>query len=336
MPDWPLLIGGTLLVAIASAFCIGGTLRPLRSRHILDRPNRRSSHSVAVPRGGGIGLLIVLIPVWLAAGLIAGQTTPAGWGIPVLALLLAIISWIDDVSDLAPAPRLLAQALAVAIGVYLLPGPTFQGVLPPILDPIITGLLWLWFVNLFNFMDGIDGISGVSALAMGLGVNLVLTLVTIDPPAALQALAVAAAALGFLVWNWHPARIFLGDVGSIPLGFLLGWLLLTVAAHGLWIAALIIPLYYLADAGLTLAKRLMRGANVFEAHREHFYQRAVQAGRSHAIVAAMVLATTLALVGHAVVVTLVGPIAGLPALISATALVGGLLVWMRLPVVRSR
>jgi UDP-N-acetylmuramyl pentapeptide phosphotransferase/UDP-N-acetylglucosamine-1-phosphate transferase len=99
---------------------------------------------------------------------------------------------------------------------------------------------------------------------------------------------VAGAAFGFLPWNWQPARIFLGDVGSVPLGYALGWLLLSLAAAGAWAAALILPLYYLADATLTLMRRLARGERVWQAHREHFYQRATQAGRSHAAVVSLV------------------------------------------------
>ena len=97
-----------------------------------------------------------------------------------------------------------------------------------------------------------------------------------------------AAGLGFLVWNWHPARIFLGDVGSVPLGYLIGWLLLLAAAKGYWAPALILPLYYLADASLTLARRVLRRAAFWEAHREHFYQRALARDGNHAAVARMV------------------------------------------------
>jgi UDP-N-acetylmuramyl pentapeptide phosphotransferase/UDP-N-acetylglucosamine-1-phosphate transferase len=102
--------------------------------------------------------------------------------------------------------------------------------------------------------------------------------------------------LGFLAWNWSPARIFMGDVGSVPLGYLLGFLLLELAFRGGWLAALILPLYFLADATLTLGRRAVRGARVWQAHREHFYQRAVQAGRGHAAVVARVIAADLALI----------------------------------------
>jgi UDP-N-acetylmuramyl pentapeptide phosphotransferase/UDP-N-acetylglucosamine-1-phosphate transferase len=106
-----------------------------------------------------------------------------------------------------------------------------------------------------------------------------------------------------LWWNWQPAQVFLGDVGSVPLGYLLGWLLLEAALKGLWAPALILPLYYLADATVTLAKRGLRGAKVWQAHRDHFYQRAVQGGLSHGAVVLRVLVCNVGLVVFALLAT---------------------------------
>ncbi len=130
----------------------------------------------------------------------------------------------------------------------------------PGLDVAAAALLWLWFVNLFNFMDGIDGLAGSEAAAIGTGLVVFAGVGSgLDPGLAALSGTAAAAALGFLVWNWAPARIFLGDVGSVPCGYLLGFLLLDVAARGHWKIALILPLYFLADATLTLLRRLARG-----------------------------------------------------------------------------
>ncbi len=216
-----------------------------------------------------------------------------------------MVSWFDDLRSLPVVPRLAVQALAVGLGIAAMDGagPVFQGLLPPLLDRLAAGLLWLWFVNLFNFMDGIDGIAGVEASSLGIGLVLVgAVLAWPSVQVALPAL-LAAATLGFLVWNWAPAKLFLGDVGSVPLGYLLGWLLLIAAANGAWAAALILALYYLADATITLAKRGARGAKVWRAHREHFYQRAVQGGASHGRVAAQVLACNAVLIALAVLAT---------------------------------
>ncbi len=198
--------------------------------------------------------------------------------------------------SLGATVRLASHFGAAALGLALaLDGLVFQGWLPLWLDRALAALAWVWFVNLFNFMDGIDGISGVEAAAIGGGLALVLAQAGQLDHGPL-ALALAAAATGFLVWNWHPARIFLGDVGSVPLGYLLGWLLLDAAARGLWAPALILPLYYLADATWTLARRIARREPFWKAHRQHFYQRAVAGGLGHARVALTILAADLRLV----------------------------------------
>jgi UDP-N-acetylmuramyl pentapeptide phosphotransferase/UDP-N-acetylglucosamine-1-phosphate transferase len=159
-------------------------------------------------------------------------------------------------------------------------------------------LVWVWWINLFNFMDGIDGLA-VSEAAAICGGLLLFTVVGngADSATALLAAGIIGAAIGFLVWNWSPARIFLGDVGSVPLGYLSGFLLLDVASRGHWKIALILPLYFLADATITLFRRLLSGERVWEPHRQHFYQRAVRNGLGHAAVVKRVIAADLLLIG---------------------------------------
>jgi UDP-N-acetylmuramyl pentapeptide phosphotransferase/UDP-N-acetylglucosamine-1-phosphate transferase len=292
-----LLAGAAFFVS-----CLGTRLLIafLRRRRILDVPNERSSHTVPVPRGGGIAVVGTIAAAW--AGLcIAGLLPRAEFLVPAVALGLGIVSWIDDWRGLSPAPRLLTQFVAVGVTMGMLPaGALFQGWLPPALDAIATALLWVWFVNLFNFMDGIDGIAGSEAAAIGLGTMLVASSGRmLDLGIAFPAAAIVLAALGFLVWNWSPARIILGDVGSIPLGFLIGFLLRELALRGLWRAALILPLYFLSDATVTLLRRLARGERVWQAHREHFYQRAVQRGLSHDAVVLRVIAANVVLIACA-------------------------------------
>ena len=263
----------------------------LAHRKILDRPNQRSSHRVATPRGGGIAVIGSILLAWIV--LAQTETVPSGvFGITLGAVLLAAVSWLDDLRGLSPVVRLLAQAAAVAIGIFVLAGPRDLFCLTAI------GLLWIWWINLFNFMDGIDGLAGSEAAAIGAGLLLFGSIgAAFDP--ALQALAAAVigAAIGFLVWNWSPARIFLGDVGSVPLGYVLGFLVLDLAVRGYWAIALILPLYFLADATITLARRLLRGERVWQAHREHFYQQAVRLGLGHAAVVRRVIAADLVLIG---------------------------------------
>ncbi len=268
---------------------------------VLDRPNERSSHTVAKPRGGGIALIPLVLLGWIAWTGWAGNAPAGFWRVVPAATLIAAVSWLDDLRNLPAVLRLAAQAVAVALGLSGFSGVgwVFQGFLPPLLDGLAAAVLWLWFINLFNFMDGIDGISGVEALSVGVGLTLAAGLAGLAPDLLTLPLLLAAATLGFLFWNWPPARLFLGDVGSVSLGYLLGWLLLLAAAQGQWAVALILPLYYLADASLTLTKRALSGAKVWRAHREHAYQRAVQGGLSHGAVTGRVLACNAVLIACA-------------------------------------
>jgi UDP-N-acetylmuramyl pentapeptide phosphotransferase/UDP-N-acetylglucosamine-1-phosphate transferase len=274
---------------------VGGTylvLRWLRRHAVLDRPNDRSSHVVPTPRGGGLAVVPIIVLGW-AASVVAGAAWPILLIPASIAGLLAMLCWRDDLKSLPIRIRLPAQILAVGIGLACLPGAgqVFQGWLPPILDLALSALLWVWFVNLYNFMDGIDGLTGMETAVIGIGLAVIgMAIGGAAPP-----LVLAAAALGFLVFNWPPARLFLGDVGSVPLGFLLGYLLLDLASGGAWAAALILPLYYLVDATVTLVRRMIRGEKFWTAHRQHFYQRAVQAGHGHGAVVLRILVANLAL-----------------------------------------
>jgi UDP-N-acetylmuramyl pentapeptide phosphotransferase/UDP-N-acetylglucosamine-1-phosphate transferase len=288
----------TALIVFLVTLGFAGRVRAwLLGRAILDRPVERSTHAVPVPRGGGLAVVPVLLAAWVGLAL-AGPAPAGDAALAAFAGGLALLSWVDDLRSLPSGLRLLCHILAVAGGLAFLPGgAVFQGLLPPLLDRIATALLWVWFVNLFNFMDGIDGITGVETATLGLGMVLVTALAGgADDGSAGLALSTAAAALAFLRWNWHPARLFLGDVGSVPLGYLLGALLLGLAARGLWAPALILPLYYLADASVTLARRVLRGERFWQPHRQHFYQRALAGPDDHAAVARLVLAGDAGLV----------------------------------------
>lgn len=297
---------GLLFVVVgAAAWAATATaLRFLDKRAILDRPNERSSHQKPTPRGGGIAVVPVIVAAWIIIG-IAADASLFHWIVVALGGGLALVSWIDDVRDLHPAPRFLSHIAAVAIVLALLPNDLliFQGWLPVALDRIAVGLAWVWFINLYNFMDGIDGITGVETMSLGIGLAVVAAssaaITAAGVSTATLGLSLAAAAAGFLIWNWHPARIFMGDVGSVPIGFLIGWLLIMTAAHGAWAAALILPAYYLADATITLIRRAGRLEPIWCAHREHFYQKAVGSKPIHDRVSITVGGLNLVLIADA-------------------------------------
>ena len=312
-----------LLVLVGTLLLMRPVLDWLKRRAILDRPVERSAHRVPVPRGGGLVVVPCVLAAWLALALLG--EVPAGTVVIALAAAaLAALSWRDDVRGLPIALRLAAHAIAVALGLAVVPPTVFQGLLPPLVDRAATALLWLWFLNAYNFMDGIDGITGIETAAIGLGLAVVAARAPPGDGEILLALALAAGALGFLRWNWHPAQIFLGDVGSIPLGYLAGFLLLALAARGLWAPALILPLYYLADAGITMARRAVNGERFWEAHRRHFYQRALASDGDHGAVARIVLA------GDILLLVLAGLAAAYPwpALAAAAPVVAAMLVLM--------
>lgn len=291
----------------------------LHHRQILDRPNERSSHTLPTPRGGGLATTPVTILT--LACLAWWQTSVFLAALASGALALMAISWLDDRHTLPPLPRFLTQIVIVAIALWLLPGhlTILSQHLPIWLERLLVGLGWLWFINLYNFMDGIDGITGTETISIGVGVSL------ISGPLSAPALAVAAVGAGFLVWNWHPAKLFLGDSGSIPLGFVLGGLLLLLAIEGHLAAALILPAYYLADATITLVRRALAGEKVWQPHRKHFYQRAVQGGKRHDQVTLLIMAANLCLIVTALGTVLWSPGLGIAAALVVTALLLGLM-----------
>ena len=326
---WLWALASFAATAMAATVATRLVLTILQRRAILDHPNERSSHALPTPRGGGIAVVAVLIPSWALIQYFAPNVDAQVWPAIAGILALAALSWLDDLYSLSAGLRIVCHAIVVAVALAMLPDGAliFQGLLPPLIDHIAAAILWIWFINLFNFMDGIDGISGVETLAIGLGLAAV-AMITGDAALradALLGLAIAGTALGFLVWNWHPAKLFLGDVGSVPLGFALGWLLLNAAIAGHWAAALILPLYYLADATITISRRALRGAKIWQAHREHFYQRATQLGRDHASVSGAIALANLVLIALALIAEIGSSATTLIALLAAVATVVALL-----------
>ncbi|MBC7945647.1 MAG: glycosyltransferase family 4 protein [Burkholderiales bacterium] len=253
-----------------------------RARLALDHPNARSLHLRPVPRTGGIA---VMLGVLVAGGMLIPESRLLLLGVAVL----SAVSFFDDWRGMAAAVRLLIHsAVAAAAAALLLPD------LPLTLFAIVIPAT-IWMTNLYNFMDGSDGLAGGMAL-FGFGCLAFAAFLAGALPLALIAACIAASAAAFLVFNFSPARIFLGDAGSIPLGFLAAMLGITGWQQGLWQPWFPVLVFspFIVDASATLAKRALRREKVWQAHRDHYYQRLVRMGLGHRDTALFAYALMLA------------------------------------------
>nr|WP_112662449.1 glycosyl transferase [Microvirga flavescens] len=292
-------------------------LMPLLQRYALARPNARSSHRVPTPQGGGMAVVAAAALPAVILLLLFGTDFKFYWGsgrslLPILGvfpsvIVLAILGAIDDIRPLPVLPRFLLQGLAVAAVVAPL---TFTGntilPVPAWIEFAILLFAGLWFVNLVNFMDGLDWITvaemvPITAFIAFIGFAGFGPIRALPSPVAIMAACLCGALIGFAPFNKPVARLFLGDVGSLPIGLLVGWMLLELANAGALAAAILLPLYYLMDATITLFRRLARGEKVWEAHRSHFYQQATNNGYSALAVSAHVFALNILLAGLAAI-----------------------------------
>jgi Fuc2NAc and GlcNAc transferase len=280
---------------VASWLLTGMARRWMVARGTLDVPNERSSHVVPTPRGGGLAIAAVML-----AGLVGGMAfgwLPLRLGIGLLGggLMVGAIGWADDCFNLTYRPRLAVHFAAALWTLAWLGGfPRLHlgsASLPlGIAGWVLASLGIVWTVNFYNFMDGIDGIAGGEAVVVGLAGGLLLMATGAADLAGLSFL-IAAASFGFLLWNWSPARIFMGDVGSGVLGYLFSALAVASENRGavpmlVWVLLLGV---FVVDATVTLVRRALDREVVFNAHKKHAYQRAVQAGWSHGRVSAVVM-----------------------------------------------
>jgi UDP-N-acetylmuramyl pentapeptide phosphotransferase/UDP-N-acetylglucosamine-1-phosphate transferase len=295
---------GALMVAAVLSGVLIVLLRPLLQRHALAQPNARSSHRAPTPQGGGIAVIAATIVVTITAAGALGELSSAA-AVEVLAVLaatafIAVVGGIDDVRPMPVAPRLMLQVLAIALVIAAMPADL--RVVPSIpwwAERLGLLVALAWFVNLVNFMDGIDWMTVAEVVPLTATVVLLGQPAAVSSPSTILALALLGAMLGFAPFNKPVAKLFLGDVGSLPIGLLLGWLLLKLARDGEPAAALLLPLYYLADASVTLVRRVAAGESFWQAHRSHFYQRACDLGFSVPDIVRRVFLTNLALAGLA-------------------------------------
>ncbi|SER65640.1 MraY family glycosyltransferase [Halopseudomonas bauzanensis] len=293
------------------------------SRSLIDIPNARSSHSIPTPRGGGVAIVLAYLAVLPVVGYEGWLSWPMVIGLMGAGAWVAVIGFLDDHGHIAARWRLLAHFMGAAWLLAWLPelprlaiaGTSFD---LGLIGYLLAALMLVWLLNLYNFMDGIDGIASVEAITVCAGGALLYALLGM-PMLAAPPLLLAGAVAGFLVWNFPPARIFMGDAGSGFLGVVLGGLALQaawVAPQLLW-AWLILLGVFVLDATFTLLRRLMRGDKVYEAHRSHAYQYASRQYGAHLPVTMAVLAINILwLLPWACVVAL-GYIDGLLALLIA-------------------
>jgi UDP-GlcNAc:undecaprenyl-phosphate GlcNAc-1-phosphate transferase len=265
---WVLLGVTTILSALVSWLAIAVMLRLGRVGPI-DQPNHRSLHLVAVPRSGGVGIL---------AGILVGLISV----VPPLPLWLALggvigVSLLDDFRSLPARIRLLVQTTAAVLVTWIFVPAEWSA-----WGHVLSVLSIVWMTNLFNFMDGANGLAGGMAV-FGFAAYALMASLGGQYDLAIWSACIAAAAVGFLVFNFDPARIFMGDVGSVPLGFLAAVIGLQGWWSGAWPAwfPLLVFSVFIVDATVTLLRRGLRGERVWVAHREHYYQRLIRSGWSH-------------------------------------------------------
>jgi UDP-N-acetylmuramyl pentapeptide phosphotransferase/UDP-N-acetylglucosamine-1-phosphate transferase len=325
------------VIATALTMILIVALRPLLARYAMARPNARSSHTVSTPQGGGIAVIGATALVVGGALVIA----PELFGEPrrivpmfTAVLGLAIVGITDDIRPLDALARLILQAIAVSV--VIVPLPETLHIFPFMSLWVERALLLMagvWFVNLVNFMDGIDWLTVAEVVPVTAALTVIGFAGGLPLGPTLVAIVLCGAMIGFAPFNRPVARLFLGDVGSLPIGLLLAWLLIVLAGSGHLVAALLLPFYYLADATITLLRRLIKGEPIMRAHRSHFYQRALGRGFSVMGVVARVFMTNVTLAVLAVLTVIMpGRLIQSAAIVVATVLVGWLLVsfgWAR-------
>jgi UDP-N-acetylmuramyl pentapeptide phosphotransferase/UDP-N-acetylglucosamine-1-phosphate transferase len=324
-----------LAAAISVAIIIA--ILPWLQRIALAKPNARSSHTVPTPQGGGIAVIAAsIIAIGGAFSLSAPAASGAASLLPLLVavIVIAAVGATDDIRPIGVAPRFFLQALSVALVIFALPNELrVAPFMPVFIERLLLTVGGLWFVNLVNFMDGLDWMTVAEVVPITAALAIFGALGFLPAAETIISLALCGAIVGFAYFNRPAAKLFLGDVGSLPIGLLLGWLLVQFAGRGALAAAILLPLYYLADATITLVRRLINREKVWQAHRSHFYQRATDRGFTVSQVVVHVFAVNVALAALALF-TLAAP--GL--LNDAAALVCGaaLVAWLLLAFARGK
>ena len=328
-----------VIFAMAALLCASLiiVLRPVLQRYAMARPNPRSSHKVPTPQGGGIAVIATTISISYAALWFLPTDAAAPFQFPTVIAAVVLIAGVGVLADIHPenvALRLLLQTVAVAAVIITLPQELrVLPVVPVAAERIALVIGGLWFINLVNFMDGLDWMTVVEVVPITAALAAIGLLGILPWQEIVLSLALCGAMIGFAFFNRPVATLFLGDVGSLPIGLLLGWLLLWLAGSGARTAAVLLPLYYLADSTITLTHRAIEGQPVWQAHRSHFYQRATDRGFRVVEIVTRVLVVNVLLAALALTTVIVpSPTLDLAALSAGAALV----VWLLIAFSRGR
>lgn len=345
MPDtagaWP-TIGYSGPLAWLAAFLVSGglilLLMPAFRNFALAHLTQRSSHKTPTPQWGGLPIVAAALSVTaitvLASEAFGVAARDEALLVLLAALVLVLLGAIDDLRSLGAPVKLAAQALAIGAMLAALPVDLhILKALPLWLERVLLFVGALWFVNLVNFMDGIDWMMVAEIVPITVGVAIIAALGTLPPLALILALALNGAMLGFAPFNRPVARLFMGDMGSLPIGLLVAWLLIVTAGAGYLTAAVLLPLYFVADTGITLLRRARAGERLWVAHRTHFYQRARDNGFTNWQIIGRVFAINMGLVGLAAL----SVVAQSPLSHALALLVGaGLVAWLMIEFTRPR
>jgi UDP-N-acetylmuramyl pentapeptide phosphotransferase/UDP-N-acetylglucosamine-1-phosphate transferase len=272
---------------------------PLLERYATAQPNARSSHKVPTPQGGGIAVILATIGISYLTFWFLPASAGASLQFAIITAAIGLIAGVGVLADIHQEniwSRLVLQMLAVAAVILVLPHKLrVLPIFPLPVERIVLVFGGLWFVNLVNFMDGLDWMTVAEVIPITATLALIGFLGMLPPPAIVVSLALCGAIIGFAYFNRPVAKLFLGDVGSLPIGLVLCWLLILLAGSGAYAAAVLLPLYYLSDSTVTLIRRMLSRDRIWQAHRTHFYQRATDRGFSGSEVVAWVFLLNLCL-----------------------------------------
>lgn len=283
-------------------FLIGVFIKVSQRLQLVDTPNERSNHKIPVPRGAGIVIIFAMNALLFVFAVYNNYFNAQILSLIISLLFIASVFFVEDIITLKIHYRLISQILVVAFGMYFILGKEviIFPYLPDFINYIIVFISWLWFINLYNFMDGIDGITATETIAICFGVILISHHLQQIIPIEIATIIIVSMIV-FLLFNWSPAKVFIGDGGSVALGFLIGLLLIRIAHFTNVLVSITLALYYLSDSGITIVKRMMKGEAIWLAHSDHFYQKAIRKGMSAKLIVCLISIVNLCLIGFALI-----------------------------------